>query len=88
MKVEGSLGCSGQEMVGFRVLRGGIKTESRTTALVFRRADWTLQCLEKSDRIGPWRKEGSKKAGRDLKDQLVPQLMMAKHDLDRMAQHL
>lgn len=40
--VRGSLGCSNHVMISFRILRGGSKVVSRTTALDFRRADTTL----------------------------------------------
>lgn len=42
VKIRSSLGCSVNEMVKFRVLRGGDKANCRIVALDFRRADFDL----------------------------------------------
>jgi len=42
VKVGGSLGCSGREMVEFRNLRGGSRVVSRIKTLDFRRANFGL----------------------------------------------
>lgn len=42
LKAGESLDCSSHEMVRFRILRGGNKAKSRTTALGFRRAAFGL----------------------------------------------
>jgi len=42
VKVGGRLRCSDHEMVGFRILRGGIRARSRTKTLGFRRANFGL----------------------------------------------
>lgn len=41
-KLGGSLGCSCLEVVEFRILIGGIRTKSRTSAVDFRRIDFGL----------------------------------------------
>ena len=54
VNVEGSLGCCGQEVVEFRILRAGSRAESKITSLDFRGADSGLF----SDHLGrvPWDK--------------------------------
>jgi len=42
VKVEGSLGCSGLEMVKFRILHGGSSAISKIKTLHFRRANFAL----------------------------------------------
>ena len=42
VKAGGSLGCSKHEMVKFRILHGGSRAISRTTALDYRRANFGL----------------------------------------------
>ena len=42
VKLKGSLGCSGHEMVEFKILRAARRAHSKLTALVFRRADFGL----------------------------------------------
>jgi len=42
VKIAGSLGCSGHEMVEFRILHGGSRAISRITTLDFRRANFGL----------------------------------------------
>ncbi|GAB0177124.1 hypothetical protein GRJ2_000177600 [Grus japonensis] len=42
VKLKGSLGCSGHEMVEFRILRAAKRAHSKLTALDFRRADFGL----------------------------------------------
>ena len=42
MKLKGSLGCSGHEMVEFKILRATRRVRSKLTTLDFRRADFGL----------------------------------------------
>lgn len=42
MKGRDSLGCSDDEVVELRILRGSSRPKSRTTALDFRRADFNI----------------------------------------------
>ena len=41
-KLGGSLDCSYHEVVEFRILRGGSRTKSRTSAVDFRRINFDL----------------------------------------------
>lgn len=42
VRVGGSLGCSGHDMVELRILQGGSRAESRIATLDFRRADFVF----------------------------------------------
>jgi len=43
MKLKGSLGCSNNEMVEFKILRAARRVHSKLTTPDFRRALWPLQ---------------------------------------------
>lgn len=65
MTVKGSLGYSDYVIVMFRILQGKGKAKSRTTTLVFRRADFGLImiCLKEPHGIWPWREERFERTG-------------------------
>jgi len=75
VKLRGSLACSDQEMVEFKILRGAKRVHSKLTTLNFRRADFGLF----RDLLGrvPWDKalegRGAQESWVILKDHLQVQ---------------
>ena len=69
-ELKGSLSCSDQEIVEFKILRAVRRAHSKLSTLDFRTADFGQQtlassgtCLVEYHGIKPWRGEGPKKAG-------------------------
>ena len=62
VKVSGSLGCSGCEIVEFRILRRTSRAKSSITAMMFRRSDFGLfrDLLGRILGVDSWKEEGSK----------------------------
>lgn len=65
MKVEGSPACTDQQMLGFRSLRGGVKTESRSITQALRIPDFGFfsDVLGRVPWVRHWRGERPRKAG-------------------------
>ncbi|KAJ7426196.1 dtw domain-containing protein 2 [Willisornis vidua] len=65
VKLKGSLGCSGHEMVEVyhKIHRTVVSVHSNLTILNFRRADYLGISLVEYQRINPWRDEEPKKTG-------------------------